>query len=114
VHDLDVLAETVRATARIQRRWAKLQENIARERAERIETPSLTLGSTSLGISGARIADERPRGGSCGSAFADNRLGRRIRVFAKTAGEGRPRKEALQDLQRVKFAPVLRKRNWAR
>jgi len=49
VHDLDVLLETVRATAADSPSLAKWQERIAGERNERIETyRQLTLGSTSL------------------------------------------------------------------
>jgi CHAD domain-containing protein len=49
VHDMDVLLETVRATAADSPSLAKWHEAIARERSERIETyRQLTLGSTSL------------------------------------------------------------------
>jgi CHAD domain-containing protein len=109
VHDLDVLAETVRATAADSTALAKWQENIARERRERIETyRQWTLGSTSLwnqwraGLpTNGRVAE-----------VAEARLRVTARAadpnFAKTAGEGRLAKKLFNEVERAKLAPVVK------
>ncbi len=109
VHDLDVLAETVRATAADSAALAKWQETIARERSERIETyRQLTLGTTSLwnqwraGLpTNGRVAE-----------VAEARLRVTARAadpnFAKTAGEGRLAKKIYKELQRAHATPVLK------
>ena len=109
VHDLDVLAETVRATAADSTALARWQENIARERRERIETyRQLTLGSTSLwnqwraGLPmNGRVAE-----------VAEARLRVTARAadpnFAKTASEGRLAKKLFKEVQRAKLAPVVK------
>ncbi len=106
VHDLDVLAETVRATAADSTALGKWQENIARERRERIETyRQLTLGATSLwnqwraGLpTNGRVAE-----------VAEARLRATARAAdpnsAKTTGEGRLVKKLFKELQRAKIAP---------
>jgi CHAD domain-containing protein len=109
VHDLDVLAQTVRATAADSTALLKWQENIARERRERIETyRQLTLGSTSLwnqwraGLPAngrvAQVAEARLR--TTARAADPN--------FAKTSGEGRLAKKLFKELQRSKSAPGLK------
>ena len=111
VHDLDVLAETVRATAADSTALSKWQETIARERTERIETyRQLTLGTTSLwnqwraGLpTNGRVAE-----------VAEARLRVTARAadpsFAKTAGEGRLAKKIYKELQRAKATPILKEK----
>ncbi len=111
VHDLDVLAETVRATAADSAALAKWQETIARERSERIETyRQLTLGTTSLwnqwraGLpTNGRVAE-----------VAEARLRVTARAtdpnFARTAGEGRLAKKIYKELQRAQFAPAIKQK----
>jgi len=111
VHDLDVLAETVRATAADSTSVTKWQETIARERNERIETyRQLTLGTTSLwnqwraGLpTNGRVAE-----------VAEARLRVTARAanpnFSKTASEGRLAKKIYRELQRAQFAPAVKQR----
>ena len=109
LHDLDVLAETVRATAADSTAPAKWQENIARERRERIETyRQLTLGSTSLwnqwraGLpTNGRVAEATEARLRATARAADPN-------FAKTAGEGRLAKKLFKELQRARIAPITK------
>ena len=109
VHDLDVLAETVRSATSDLSGSAKWQDIIAKERGERIETyRQLALGATSLWnqwraglptngrvavVAGARLK-------ATGRA-ADPK-------FARSASSGRLAKKIFEELRRAKSAAILR------
>jgi len=108
VHDLDVLLETVRATADPSG-LARWQETIDRERAERIATyRQLTLGATSLwnqwrlGLpTNGQVAVASEARLHATARAADPRL-------RKSAGAGRLAKTIFKQLQRAAATPFLK------
>jgi hypothetical protein len=111
VHDLDVLAGTVRATAADSAALAKWLETIARERNERIETyRQLALGATSLWN---QWRAGLPVNGRV-EETAEARLKATARAadpnFSKSMSEGRLAKQIYKELHRAKTEPALNAR----